>query len=338
MIVRAHDLIAAGLALALNVATLSIEARAEPIELSASRIPLYPSRPDDNRAGVLLYRGGLVLNSSDARFGGWSDLAVSTDGERLLAISDRGHWLRARLSHDPSGNLASASSADIAPILDRSGRPLRGRNGDAEGLALEREGDLDGPVAVSFEGNVRIWRYDLAAGLGARPTNIPIGNWVRALHPNAQLEAIALVKPDTLIAFGEAKPNEGDDLLGAMEAYPGGELPMTRMLSVVPHEPFRITGAARAPDEGIFLLERRFSLLGGVGTELRHIGANDIREGARLDGRVLMDLSFQDANIDNMEGVAVRRTERGETFLYLISDNNFSKLQRTLLLMFEVKG
>ena len=78
--------------------------------------------------------------------------------------------------------------------------------------------------------------------------------------------------------------------------------------------------------------------MGGVGMELRHVGASELREGARLEGEVLANLSFQDTNIDNMEGIAVRRGPNGETLLYLISDNNFSPLQRTLLLMFELRS
>jgi hypothetical protein len=38
--------------------------------------------------------------------------------------------------------------------------------------------------------------------------------------------------------------------------------------------------------------------------------------------------------LDNMEGVAARRTAAGETLLYLISDDNFRAGQRTLLLVF----
>jgi hypothetical protein len=36
-----------------------------------------------------------------------------------------------------------------------------------------------------------------------------------------------------------------------------------------------------------------------------------------------------------MEGVAIRR-EAGRIFVYLVSDDNFSKVQRTLLLKFEL--
>jgi hypothetical protein len=160
---------------------------------------------------------------------------------------------------------------------------------------------------------------------------------VKALHPNRQLEAVAILNPDTLITFAETKVNPGDDLLAALEAYPGGTQPKTRMLSVVPHDPFAITSAAKAPDGGLFLLERRFSLMGGIGTELRHLPAADIKEGARLEGEILMNLSFMDANIDNMEGVAVRKGARGETLIYIVSDDNFSPLERTLLLMFELR-
>ncbi|MBT3627577.1 MAG: esterase-like activity of phytase family protein, partial [Rhodospirillaceae bacterium] len=41
--------------------------------------------------------------------------------------------------------------------------------------------------------------------------------------------------------------------------------------------------------------------------------------------------------VDNMEGIAVRRDGAGHTLVYLVSDDNFSVLQRTLLLMFELK-
>jgi hypothetical protein len=38
--------------------------------------------------------------------------------------------------------------------------------------------------------------------------------------------------------------------------------------------------------------------------------------------------------IDNMEALAAHRNAAGETILTILSDDNFSKLQRTLLLRF----
>ncbi len=268
-------------------------------------------------------------------------MAVSADGGEILSISDEAHWLRVHLTYDANGDLSGVSDGQIAPMLNMQGRPMQGKEGDAEGMTLERPHDVRGPVAVSFERDVRVWRSDLSHGLGCQAsTNVPIGEWVKPLHDNQQLEAITLIKPDTLLAFAETKVNPGDDLLAAMEVLPPTSTgaPATRMLAVVPHDPFAITSAANAPDGGIYLLERRFSFLGGVGMELRHIGPDEIHEGARMNGEVLANLSFQDANIDNMEGVAVRRGPKGETLLYIISDDNYSPLQRTLLLMFEVRN
>jgi hypothetical protein len=292
--------------------------------------------PGERRAGALTYRGGLLLSSRDRRFGGWSDLAVSADGTEILVISDEANWLSARLTYDEAGNLSGLNATEIAPMLNLAGRPMRGRADDAEGLTLERPNDLHGPVIVSFERDVRILRYDLSKGFSAQPTRISIGDWVKPLRENAQLEALTLIKPDTLLVFAESRLGT-DNIRAAFEAYPGNGQAQTRALSVVPRDPFSVTGSANAPDGGIFLLERRYSLIGGVGMELRHVPANQLHEGARLEGEVLANLSFMDANIDNMEGVAVRRGPNSETLLYLVSDDNFSPLQRTLLLMFELR-
>jgi len=328
-----------GIALLLALGALASPAptHADPIIVLGARIPFYIDRPEDKRVDSLIYRGGLLLASPAPGFGGWSDLAISADGRELLAISDEAHWLRAHLTYDRSGDLAGIDSGELAPMLDMNGRPMIGKAGDAEGLTLERPNDLNGPVLVSFERDVRVWRYDLSKGFTARPTNVPIGDWVKRLRDNEQLEAITLIKPDTLLAFAETKVSPGEDILAALEDYPGNGMPHSRTLSVVPHDPFAITSVANAPDGGIFLLERRFSPIGGLGAEIRYIPTTDIHEGARLEGKVLANVSFQNTNLDNMEGLAVRRGRNGETFLYLISDNNYSPLQRTLLLMFELR-
>ena len=336
---RSFCLLAAGLILAVSAFAVAAPRGPQPANVHSARIPLYVNNPSEKRAGRLIYRGGLVLSSDHRDFGGWSDLAVNEDGSEILSISDQGHWLRAGLTYDHNGDLAGVSNSEIANMLDMNGRPIHGRENDSEGMTLERPHDLHGPVVISFEIDLRLWRYDLSNGFDARPSEVPLGKWAQVLPRNRQIEAITLYRPDTLLAFAEEKLGESEDLLAAMEAYPNtGGMPMTRRLSVVPHGDFDITSAANAPDGGIYLLQRRFSLLGGVGMEIRHFPPNEIHEGARLNGETLATLSFQDANIDNMEGLAVRRGPRGETLLYVISDDNYWRLQRTLLLMFEVKN
>jgi hypothetical protein len=57
-----------------------------------------------------------------------------------------------------------------------------------------------------------------------------------------------------------------------------------------------------------------------------------LRPGARLDGGTVFEADLGQ-QIDNMEGIGVHRAN-GEVVLTLISDDNFSALQRTLLLQF----
>jgi hypothetical protein len=40
--------------------------------------------------------------------------------------------------------------------------------------------------------------------------------------------------------------------------------------------------------------------------------------------------------VDNLEGLAATKGTRGETLLWLISDDNFNPLQRNILLQFEL--
>ena len=40
--------------------------------------------------------------------------------------------------------------------------------------------------------------------------------------------------------------------------------------------------------------------------------------------------------VDNLEGIASTRGPRGETLVWLISDDNFNPLQRNILLLFEL--
>jgi hypothetical protein len=166
---------------------------------------------------------------------------------------------------------------------------------------------------------------------------VPIGYWVAALDYNKQLEAITVVKPDTLMAIAEVDP-AGGDIPGAFEAYPGaaGHL-NTRLFTLAYNKPFAVTSVANAPEGGVYILERRFSFLGGFGAEIRYVSAAELHPGARITGTVIANLGG-DSNIDNMEGIAARRGPDGKTLLYVMSDDNYNALESTVLMMFEVAG
>jgi hypothetical protein len=85
------------------------------------------------------------------------------------------------------------------------------------------------------------------------------------------------------------------------------------------------------------LLERRYSPARGVAVRIRRVPLAAIKEGALVDGAILIeaDLAYQ---VDNMEGMAVSRDAAGETVITLVSDDNFSVIQRNLLLQFTFAG
>jgi hypothetical protein len=73
----------------------------------------------------------------------------------------------------------------------------------------------------------------------------------------------------------------------------------------------------------------------GVRSRVVFVPAKTIRPGAVLRGEELAQI-VPPVSVDNMEGIAARKGENGETILYIVSDNNFNRLQRTLLMVFEL--
>ena len=69
------------------------------------------------------------------------------------------------------------------------------------------------------------------------------------------------------------------------------------------------------------------------GHHCRVVAPAAIRAGGEMAGEELAEWS-PPLTSDNFEGIAVRRNDSGETLIYIVSDDNFSPLQRTLLLMF----
>lgn len=332
----------AGVAIAAMLAGCTSTSTAEPalpdaITLSAHPVPLSAQDASEDHVGRLHYRGGLVVTSPDKRFGGWSGLRISADGRHILSQSDESHFLRADLTYDAKGNLAGIEHGQLADMQDLDGKVMTGKEGDAEGLALLTP-DINGPVAVSFERNHRIWEYDLSHGLDVKPTVVATPAEIKKLGFNVGLESLVLLHPATLLAIGEIPqldPN-GDHPAWLVPA-PGAQGSFER-LSVKHHEPYEISDAALSPDgKHLYLLERHFyDLVRGLAIAVREVDASTISPGARLDGEEIASFTMHE-NIDNMEGIALRTGPHGETLIYIISDDNYNPVERTLLLMFELQ-
>jgi hypothetical protein len=297
----------------------------------SSRIALNSDDPDLDELGLLVYRGGLKLKSKDERFGGLSGLIVTDDGKTFLAVSDAGYWVSGKLLYR-KGDLVGAREITVHPMLGLNGEEIVGKKkGDAESLI----GMVGGGVLVSFERDHRIWAYDLSRGdFNAVPQVVVMPETLKMAQSNGGLEGITQLKGKSagLLALTENTKDDAGNLTGWL-VRPGN----TSTLSLRTLEPFRLTDLATLPGGDVLTLERRYSPVTGVGYQIRRIDGASIEPGAILDGPILAKGANPFA-VDNMEGLAVRSNSRGDLIVYIVSDDNFNPLQRTLLLSFKLRN
>jgi hypothetical protein len=307
------------------------------IAIEATPIVSFDNRePAKTRFGALEFVGGLALTSAYKPFGGVSALHVEQDGSHFLAVTDKGSWLKARIVYR-GGKPAGIADAEMAPLRGQDGQPLAARHWyDSESLTLGQ----DGLFYVGIERVHKIVRFDVRRhGLRARgwPSDVPVD--FKSFKPNKSLECLAAppkgaLHADALIAIAERSLDKAGNHRAFVLAGGSGDKKVMRF-SVKRSADFDISDCMILPPGDLLLLERSYSILSGVGMRIRRVPLSQIKEGALLDGEPLIvaDLAYQ---IDNMEGIAVHRNAAGETILTLVSDDNFSAVQRNLLLQFKL--
>ena len=283
--------------------------------------------------GALRFKGGLVLTADDPDFGGFSSLRMLDRDGRFITLSDQGTFLLGRLAghgEAPSG----VEQAQMAPALHSSGVPLvRSRSYDTESMAFR-----DGELFVGVERTNEILRFDWRRdGVLARGQPIAAPARLKALPHNLGIEALGVMpagssSPGSLIAISERSGGIDAPTIGFLL---GG--PRPGEFEVIRHDRFAITDLDFLPSGDLILLERFFTWATGVRMRMRRIPLRSIKPGASLDGEILLtaDMGYE---IDNMEGLSISADVAGRTLFTLISDDNFSILQRTLMLQFQWLG
>ncbi len=310
-------------------------ARNGKLRIDTQEIFLNPEKPGQSHVGKLAFRSGFVLSSDATYFGGLSGLSLSPNGDGLIAVSDHGDLLRARLRVDGRGRLQGLSEAEMHRLRGIDGRPLpQGldkRHQDAE--AVERL--ADGSYLVSFERRHRVLRY---ADLLGRPSLFATPPGIGEAPRNGGLEAMTPLPDGRILLLSEKfRGNKGGvdgagDYIGWLLAADGQSLGQVYWPSV---GIFRPTDLAALPNGDVLLLQRRFTFSGGMGARLSRIPAARIKAGGRLIDEELARLA-PPLSVDNFEGLAVHPDPGGGWLIYLLSDDNFSPLQRTLLLQFHL--
>ena len=282
------------------------------IGIDATPVPLNPQNPSQIAIGDFFYAGGVAFASRQTdQLHGLSDLIV-TDGDRLTAVGDEGMMLDARLVLDGADRLIGVTDARLKRLTGEDGQPLLDKSeSDAEGLTQLPNGDR----LVSFERQHRIWLYPAAGGPPRRAPAPAV-----PFPPNAGMEALA------------ADPDLGSDAY-VVGAENSGDTWTCRLSS-----PACVKGPSlpKGKDFGLVAFTR---LPGGRTAYL--LRAFDEQRGSRITLKILrsttvvarMDIA-RPLTVDNFEGLAAVPRTDGIRF-YLLSDDNYSDSQRTLLLAFD---
>ncbi|MFT3725958.1 MAG: esterase-like activity of phytase family protein [Hyphomonadaceae bacterium] len=324
----------------------------DPITLKADPVPLQGLNPTRKTVGELSFVAGFHLTSDEKRFGGLSGLDLLDDGN-LLAVSDKGDFVWIDLADDG----VTPKSARLSAMKDVKGKPFPSKGeGDAEGLAV-----TDGLALVSFEGNNRVLAYDVGA-CGAAARGIPLGWSLTKAFARAKLtvggnngvEALAITTDGYLFAGIEMKAGQASPLSarpverGAdFNLRVGKDAPEIVGLDLLP-------AGDRGQDVRAFSLHRSTSPLASNAITVMETDFERYLDQANLPARVISEADershyrFRQTSvrtlaqmnvlltIDNFEGIAAKELPDGRVRLFIVSDDNFSTSQRTLLMVFDV--
>lgn len=297
----------------------------EKISVTATALDWSPSSEAIKKAfSELLPKSLYELTSSDARFGGLSGIE-RLDDETLVTTADDGSLLWFVL--DPETQ-APSDTAFIAGLRDENGDMLDGKlDADSEGLAWNGE-----TLFVSLERNHRVLAYDIG-GCGSAARGAPILSFPadgfglgKAIHENRGIEALAVRNATDLVAGLETNSNGSPvgifssfDTTGFTLRLPSPELTTLVGMDIVPVE--------NGPDR-LYALFRSYDPIRGNRIA---IGTVEFDENGPAGEMKQLALWGNEILVDNFEGITASAVSDSEDQLTIISDNNFSSRQQTLI-------
>lgn len=281
------------------------------LPIALSRVDEPGEAPPDGWAleGVWEYKGDGLL------FGGYSAL-LALDGNRLEAFSDRGgRFTFLEPDKSPEGAHSAKRSIAEQPVEPRFQIELF----DIEAATRD---PATGRYWLAFESTHAFQRYSAGhEGQGVRLIDQEV-EW----PGNAGAEAMVRLRDGRFLVINES----GEEAL----LYPGDPLDGA-MAQPIPFTPppgdFSVTDVAELPDGRLMLLLRR--VVRAVPPFEARIAIADWpgeADAPVLAPQIVLDLSAV-APPDNYEGLALRKRADGAVDVWVISDDNLSVMQRTLV-------
>ena len=270
------------------------------------------------------------LNSPDSRFGGLSGLDF-IDEDTLVMVSDFGSLIWMDL--DPE-TVRPAEAAYITSLKDEAGKVLDGKTEtDAEGITWTGQ-----TLFVSLERDHRVLGYDIegcgAAARGALVAQFSPKDFIegRSIEENSGLEALTSKGTDTLLLGLEARIGWQSALAWKSDAEPDADFslrlkaPEITMLTDLDYVPAN-DGTGR-----LYSLHRSYDPLRGNRIAL---AVTRVASDGAFGETTQLKLFGSEVTIDNFEGISVQPLSDATDRIVMISDDNFSDRQKTLLAIFE---
>lgn len=299
---------------------------ADDLKIKAEPLSKFKTGSTETRFGALEFIGGLVLKSKHEEFGGLSGIRFVRD-ENFIAVTDKARVLTGTLKRK-DGKPHSIKGEKITRIKAANGATITGANDkDAEAIEI-----VNNQFFVGYERNDRILRLNLRGRKLVADGSYLIDFTPYGFPNNKGPEALAF-DPNSkkLFAFAEYALNDEGNQRGFIIS--GGKV--EREISVKHRDGFSLTDAHFLPDGDLLILERYYNPFTGAYMRIRRILQENLFSDKPLDGETIIDVD-SDYEIDNMEGMAVTLMADGSKRITLISDDNFSRNQRTILLEFKL--
>ncbi|NRA29690.1 MAG: esterase-like activity of phytase family protein [Parvularculaceae bacterium] len=295
-------------------------------DLNIEAIPFTGIEPEGMPVGCMRLTSGHTLKGPRG-FGGYSALAFDPASGDLTLLSDAGHFLTAEVALNDDGSVMTFSGGRRSkierPAQEKSRYDTEGLAPFGEDWAVSREAD-DDVVRVRWQGNRLVQEEQLTdfSAVGTFPKN-------------GSFESLAALPDGSYLLIPEAQ--NGRRRTPVIRWTPGEQ---PRKIAVYQGEDdFEVTDmSVDSKGDRVFIVERAFSRAHGPRAKIKVLKLSVLlsaKPGEVMKPATLGKMTFFEG-ADNMEGITFYRSTDGTDNLMLVSDDNFSSVQRTVLITLAV--
>ena len=297
-----------------------------PVDLKSSKINLFSTDLENISLDKLKFVSGIEIKSNHPDFGGLSGLIINED-KSLIAVGDQGIWLTGKIKINGNGKLVEIINGRLGHLKGNENNPLYklGKSyTDAESIE-----PYNNRFVVSFERNHRILIfnniYSHSETFYDKIKNLE-------LPDNGGNEAMAPLKNNSIFLLSENLIHPDDKIAGYLLS--DNKL---KKVYVKKRGSFKPTDMSSLPDGNILLLERSFSPVRGASARISVIKFEDLEPNS-----VILPLTLDTLKppmvVDNFEGISFLKLNDGGYYIFILSDDNFNFLQKTILYQFYWDG